>query len=422
MPDAPEGSGPHAVEPSSQRTALLELAECMASFGHWQLDLKEGRLFWSDGVFRIHGVTRDDYTPDIDSAIDFYHPDDAARVATLIDSAISDRRPFEFEFRLIRPDGVQRIVHSRALVQMDASDTVVSVFGVVQDVTGERDVQLKLEQQVERFDLAMLGAGVGLWDWDVDADELHLSERAARLTGLRSPCTSDEFLDAVVVEDQAGVRAPFKEQRNPLDVEFRVCLGNREIKWLRLRGEALRDQQENVKRMAGSLQDVSASKRHNALREAIAELGETQGLNCNDRVGRLLSLGYRFLDLDFALVVAIDQQGVVVSHVNDPSGRVMQGARIAAEPATMLAALRTADFLTDRDECLRLLMPLDCAGPHGAGDMIALPVRIGRRPEALAVFASGTSNGHIFGETARSVVRVLAQVIGYEMTCGDAIS
>jgi len=422
MTDASVKGGATVGEPPLQRTALLELAESVASFGHWQIDLKEGRLFWSDQVFRIHGVARDEYAPDIDSAIDFYHPDDAARVASMLDSAISDRRPFEFEFRIIRPDGAQRIVQSRARVEVDENDTVVSVFGVVRDVTREREAQRRLEQQVERFDLAMQGAGVGLWDWDFDSDAVHLSERGARLTGLGTTCTGEAFLQSVVAQDQVRVREALEahiDRRVPFDVECRVGLRNRQIKWLRMCGQALWDRHGKVQRVAGSLQDVSQSKRHQALREAITELGATQGLSSEHRVGRLLGLGYRFLGLDFAMVVTTDAKGVIVSHVDDQSGRVRQGTRVGADVDAVRRALSSASVITDCDEVLRNLVPVDAAGPHGAGDMIGAPLRIGRQPQALVVFAGAASSGRIFGETARSVVSVLAQVIGYELACAD---
>lgn len=121
-----------------QRNELLEMAEEVASLGHWMLDLDSGSLFWSDEVYRIHNLSRQNYVPDVDSAIDFYHPDDAARVAGLLDRAISDRQPFDFEFRLVRADGAVRLVHSRARVRVNDEDRVVAVFGTFHDITARK--------------------------------------------------------------------------------------------------------------------------------------------------------------------------------------------------------------------------------------------------------------------------------------------
>ena len=135
-----------------QRNELLEMAEEVASVGHWHVDLATGALYWSDEVYRIHDVSPEDYTPDINSAIDFYHPEDAARVSSMLDRAISDRRPFEFEFRLVRPDGDIRLVHSRARIRVDENDDVVAVFGIFQDVT-LRKRQESLRQELLNLSL-----------------------------------------------------------------------------------------------------------------------------------------------------------------------------------------------------------------------------------------------------------------------------
>ena len=114
-----------------------EPTEQVEGIGHWLLDLRTGGLFWSDEIYRIQGVSKDAYLPNIESAIDFYHPDDAQHVSRHIDVAISERRPFEFEFRVVRPDGAIRRVHSRGQVRV-VEGTVISVYGVFEDVTSRK--------------------------------------------------------------------------------------------------------------------------------------------------------------------------------------------------------------------------------------------------------------------------------------------
>lgn len=53
---------------------LLHWTERMADVGGWEVDLKEDTVEWTDGTRRIHEVG-DEYEPDLDSAIEFYHPD-----------------------------------------------------------------------------------------------------------------------------------------------------------------------------------------------------------------------------------------------------------------------------------------------------------------------------------------------------------
>lgn len=412
-------SGPEVgVELLEQRAALLALAESVAGIGHWLIDLRKGELIWSDEVYRIHGVSSGEYSPEIESAIDFYHPDDAARVSTLVDSAISDRRGFEFECRLIRPDGTQRVVHSRAQIQTDAADDVVAVLGVLRDVTDERNTQASLEQQVERFNLASLGASVGLWDWDVPADEFRLSERGARLTDMPLHGTRDTLLDSVVAPDRSGVSDALTahiERRVPFDVECRVRLGNREIKWIRMCGQARWDDRGRALQMAGSLQDISEQKRHGALRDTIDGLANISGSDSHERIEKTLDLSRRFLGLDLAFVVTTDERGVFVSHACDAGHKIHTDARLVADPVAVARAALRQDFLTDRDEILSCLLASDVAGPPSAADMIALGLCTPADQHALLVFAAHATTGRVFGQSARSIIKLAATAIRNEL-------
>ena len=114
---------------------LLTLAESVAGVGHWSIRRRDGRITWSDEVYRIHGVERADFDPNLQTAIAFYHPDDQARVETAVEQAFATRTGFSFELRLQRADGSLRKVSSRAVCELDGEGEVVTLFGVFQDVT-----------------------------------------------------------------------------------------------------------------------------------------------------------------------------------------------------------------------------------------------------------------------------------------------
>ena len=120
---------------SQEHYALLKQAETMSKVGHWKFDLTSGVLFWSDEVFRIHGLDKSVFTPTIESAIDFYHPDDKAKVRNYLDVAISSGTNFEFRLRIIRPTGEIRNVLSHGEIRKNEAGEAVSIFGVFQDIT-----------------------------------------------------------------------------------------------------------------------------------------------------------------------------------------------------------------------------------------------------------------------------------------------
>ncbi len=113
----------------------LSLAESMAGVGHWSIRRRDSRTTWSNEVYKIHGLTRDSFNPDLQTAISFYHPEDQLKVTAAVEHAFATRGHFSFELRLRRADGAWRKVAARAACELDEAGEAVSLFGVFQDVT-----------------------------------------------------------------------------------------------------------------------------------------------------------------------------------------------------------------------------------------------------------------------------------------------
>ena len=113
---------------------LLGMAERAAQVGHWRLHLADYTMFWSPEVYRIHGMTGAT-CPNAATAVGLYHPDDRTRVSGLVTHAIHAGEPFEYEARIVRPDGEVRHVASRGQPEIGTDGSTTAMFGVLQDVT-----------------------------------------------------------------------------------------------------------------------------------------------------------------------------------------------------------------------------------------------------------------------------------------------
>ena len=110
----------------NERLAMLPQ---MSGFTHWTVDLKTGEMDWPDETYEIHGVNRKHFTPTLQSALDFYHPDDRARVTELVDKAIAAGEPFDFQARLVRADGQEILVETHGRIQRDTNGENRHLFG-----------------------------------------------------------------------------------------------------------------------------------------------------------------------------------------------------------------------------------------------------------------------------------------------------
>ncbi len=135
----------------AERTEFLLQAERLANIGHWVVYSKSGELFWSDEIYRIHGqkVGAD---IDVNAAIDAYHPNDRDKVREYVRLALEERQDYQFELRIVRPDGEVRYVRSSGTVRLDAQGDVDSLFGIFQDVTERTVIAKELERQRTLFE------------------------------------------------------------------------------------------------------------------------------------------------------------------------------------------------------------------------------------------------------------------------------
>lgn len=132
--------------------ALLAKAEKLASLGSWELDVKTGELFWSDESFRAFGYDRRQVSPSLSKFLESVHPDDSERVLASLRAALLGNRPYDIEFRIVRPDGTVRVLHSRGDVLFDNAGLPSRMVGMALDVTERKQAEDLIKAQ---RDLAM---------------------------------------------------------------------------------------------------------------------------------------------------------------------------------------------------------------------------------------------------------------------------
>jgi diguanylate cyclase (GGDEF)-like protein len=124
---------------------LLAEAERTAHLGHWRVEIDTQKVFWSEEVYRIHGLPPSATCLGIEDVVAAYHPADRAAVEIALEMALRDGGPFAFEARIVRPDGTHRHVESHGQVEL-ADGLPVALFGVFLDVT-EREIAIRALRQ-----------------------------------------------------------------------------------------------------------------------------------------------------------------------------------------------------------------------------------------------------------------------------------
>jgi PAS domain S-box-containing protein len=150
-----------------QSEARFEEAQRMAHVGYWHRDLDTNRITWSDETYRIFGLKprEPEITPP--RLQELIHPEDRGFWNEAVTAMLEDDAPYDVEYRVVRPDGELRIVHSKGGVTRDEAGRRRRIFGTIQDITerkraedGLRDAQTELAHVNRVATMGQLSASI----------------------------------------------------------------------------------------------------------------------------------------------------------------------------------------------------------------------------------------------------------------------
>jgi PAS domain S-box-containing protein len=123
--------------------AYLAEAQKLSRTGSIGYNVTTGEFFWSEETYEILGFDRS-VEPSIDTAVERVHPDDRALVRHEVERAMRRERNFDYEHRLLMPDGQIKHVHVVAHLVKTASGSE-ELLGALMDVTQAKKAQEELQ-------------------------------------------------------------------------------------------------------------------------------------------------------------------------------------------------------------------------------------------------------------------------------------
>ncbi|MEO1129952.1 MAG: PAS domain-containing protein [Planctomycetota bacterium] len=225
-----------AEEQVSRTQARLERAVAGSSDGLWDYDIARKRLWCSRRFWRLLGKP-DGQAEAFDDVIQFWtdrlHPDDVAPVTRTALDRLADGRPCDFECRVRMPGGEYRWFRVRGQTSEDEEGNRVRVSGSLTDIHAQREAESRLSLTIEASQL-------GLWDWNLDEQTLHVNDRYFTMLGdppLPSPIREGYYRHRLHPEDSAETIARILGVRHmgtePYDHEFRIRAMDGTYKWIR---------------------------------------------------------------------------------------------------------------------------------------------------------------------------------------------
>jgi PAS domain S-box-containing protein len=185
--------------------------------------------------------------------------------------------PPAFESTIRRSDGTTRIVESRVgFLSKDGQR--YAMLSSIRDITDRKRAEENLQRMNERLALATRAAHLGVWDWDIQKNELIWDDRMYELYGVKQEDFSgayEAWLQGIHPDDRAASNRVSEQARRgerDYDTEFRIVRPDGDIRWLRAYAQVMWDEAGNPLRMTGINYDITERKQaEDSLKASLAE-------------------------------------------------------------------------------------------------------------------------------------------------------
>lgn len=125
---------------------LFKEMEKVTKIGGWELDLENHNTIWTDGVYAIHDLKREDFNPSSPSNnLGFYPPEDQKILDEALKNACENGEPYDLELKFISAAGVHKWVKTVAQPVM-INGKVIRIFGNIMDITKQRETEIELRK------------------------------------------------------------------------------------------------------------------------------------------------------------------------------------------------------------------------------------------------------------------------------------
>jgi PAS domain S-box-containing protein len=236
--------------------------------GVWDWDVGTNKVYFSPRWKEMIGYAENEVGDSLEEWSSRVHPHDLPQAMAEVQRHFRGETPLYMnEHRIRCKDGSYKWILDRGKVVKRKTDgTPLRVVGTHADITERRRAEEGSARLAERLQVATDSAGLGVWEWDIDAGRMLWDDRMFTLYGRdRSnfSCTYEGWLECVYEEDRTrcdeAIRAAVAGGA-AYHSEFRIKWPGGVIRWIKAHGALVWNSDKVPVRMTGVNYDITIQK------------------------------------------------------------------------------------------------------------------------------------------------------------------
>jgi PAS domain S-box-containing protein len=184
---------------------IMAKSQEMAQVGNWAWNVQTGEMNGSDETYRIYGYQPHEVRPTENWVMGCVHTDDRAIMGEFMIAVCRDGRRRSIDYRIVKPDGATRFLTTVAdRVVRDEAGKVRWVYGITQDITGRKQVEIALQDKMEEVEVQAEELESQNEELRANYEELHMVTQSLEESEVRFRSLIQNSSDIIRIIDRNG--------------------------------------------------------------------------------------------------------------------------------------------------------------------------------------------------------------------------
>lgn len=261
--------------------AKLKASEKIAHVGYFELNKETKELYWSDEIFNIWQLDPLTFKPDFEYILKHIHPDDRNTVTKKMMLQGDVNTIIESEHRIVLEDGTVKWVRLKGF-KIIKDGKLDFIEGTLQDITKSKlEIEQLLLNEI-RYEYMMEATSDAIWDWDLISDKIHLGKGFQTQFGYKvgADISGHEFWEKNIHSSDYErvtdtINLVTQRFESIWKIEYKLRKSNGDYAYVSDKRILIRNEENEITRMIGVIQDISVEKNKELQKSLITDLSLT---------------------------------------------------------------------------------------------------------------------------------------------------